>query len=493
MIYLFIFSLLIIFYFLIRYPKNIYAILFSLEVLAITMLLVANIIYIVRIRQFSYNTMLEFRLMILLSRIPLSVFEVRTVVNAALFIFFFASAMLQIHDIKYTKNCKLKLSLTALLTATVSFEIFYFNSPSFLTKIYIRNHIASMPSTYIAYCLSILNIMVLCSCMLPCCKLLWSIMHSKIMFKKRHLTLLLLTHTFLLLIFISILYFMPIGGVFNNFNIYKFSTGRASGHFASHYLIITVLLLLISTFAMLVFNFNVLDEKVFNVKLSKKNNSFIVIQDLRHIFHSYKNVLFSIKLLANSAIENFGKEEALEALNKITSTADVFINKASHFLNVYNKVDLGLSTILIQECITDACARSSIPTGIQLKVLYLEPDLAFYGDKELMTEVFVNLLNNAAEAISKKNAPDVQITITVWSEIPWLCIDISDNGTGMPRRIQRKIFNPLFSTKKNLNNWGVGLSYAKNIVSSHSGYINFKSIKNKYTSFQVALLLEKPL
>ena len=52
-------------------------------------------------------------------------------------------------------------------------------------------------------------------------------------------------------------------------------------------------------------------------------------------------------------------------------------------------------------------------------------------------------------------------------------VDISDNGPGIPKEIQEKIFKPFFTT--NNDGTGLGLAVSKRIISSHNGEISLKS------------------
>jgi signal transduction histidine kinase len=68
-----------------------------------------------------------------------------------------------------------------------------------------------------------------------------------------------------------------------------------------------------------------------------------------------------------------------------------------------------------------------------------------------------------------------------------LTMDISDTGKGMTNAIQRKVFNPGFSTKK--RGWGLGLTLAKRIIDTYHGgqiYV-LKSEAGKGTTFRIIL------
>lgn len=68
------------------------------------------------------------------------------------------------------------------------------------------------------------------------------------------------------------------------------------------YLDFAIILLFLSMFFMVLLNFNVLNERVFNVKPKLQNDTIFLATDIRHVFHSYKNAMFSIKLLAEKAL-----------------------------------------------------------------------------------------------------------------------------------------------------------------------------------------------
>ncbi|MHA2001902.1 MAG: ATP-binding protein [Promethearchaeota archaeon] len=63
----------------------------------------------------------------------------------------------------------------------------------------------------------------------------------------------------------------------------------------------------------------------------------------------------------------------------------------------------------------------------------------------------------------------------------YIRIDIEDEGTGIPKHLQKKVFDPYFTTKKTGN--GLGLITSYQIIKNHGGYISFYSEENKETDF----------
>jgi CheY-like chemotaxis protein len=71
----------------------------------------------------------------------------------------------------------------------------------------------------------------------------------------------------------------------------------------------------------------------------------------------------------------------------------------------------------------------------------------------------------------------------------YLCIEISDTGTGIPQELKNRVFEPFFTTKSLGDGTGLGLSTAIGIVRSHGGFINVYSEPGKGTEFRIYLPL----
>ena len=108
-----------------------------------------------------------------------------------------------------------------------------------------------------------------------------------------------------------------------------------------------------------------------------------------------------------------------------------------------------------------------------------------------MTHVIINLIVNSIDALNKYNTDNAYIEITIDTSNDWIYLSIKDNGYGIPKHIQKKIFNPYFSTKPKQNNWGMGLSYAFRVVSSHYGFLRIKSKPNEFTNAEILLPIAK--
>jgi two-component system NtrC family sensor kinase len=100
-----------------------------------------------------------------------------------------------------------------------------------------------------------------------------------------------------------------------------------------------------------------------------------------------------------------------------------------------------------------------------------------------LNQVFMNIINNAADAIKDKGT----ITIRTWSEGGSVLVSIKDNGMGMPDKVRKKIFEPFFTTKDVGQGTGLGLSISFGIIEQHNGSISIKSAAGKGSEFIIRL------
>jgi two-component system NtrC family sensor kinase len=108
-----------------------------------------------------------------------------------------------------------------------------------------------------------------------------------------------------------------------------------------------------------------------------------------------------------------------------------------------------------------------------LPELYLDPDL--------MHQVFLNLINNAGDAVESGD------TITLKTELAdgWIKITIADTGKGMDAKHLEKIFMPFFTTKKVGKGTGLGLPISLNIIEGFGGKMTVESTPGVGTAFAI--------
>ncbi|EMY63327.1 ABC transporter substrate-binding protein [Leptospira terpstrae] len=104
------------------------------------------------------------------------------------------------------------------------------------------------------------------------------------------------------------------------------------------------------------------------------------------------------------------------------------------------------------------------------------------GNRDKLNQVWINLLNNALQAMSYNGTLEIKIQ---WVE-PWVKVSIIDTGIGIADSIKEKIFDPFFTTKPNGEGMGLGLDICKKIISQTGGKIELENVE-KGTCFSVWL------
>ena len=102
-----------------------------------------------------------------------------------------------------------------------------------------------------------------------------------------------------------------------------------------------------------------------------------------------------------------------------------------------------------------------------------------------MIQVVVNLMLNALDAVENQSIK--LISIRAYDNGDDICVEVVDNGEGIPKKIQDKIFDPFFTTKSVDRGTGLGLSLSEGIVSVHGGYLKLISSDCNGSTFELAL------
>jgi two-component system NtrC family sensor kinase len=111
------------------------------------------------------------------------------------------------------------------------------------------------------------------------------------------------------------------------------------------------------------------------------------------------------------------------------------------------------------------------------------------GDRDQLTQVFVNLFNNALDAMPDGGTLRVRSERRAADGIPCATAVVSDTGVGMGVEELRHIFQPFYTTKPEGKGTGLGLSVSLGIVRRHEGTMEVTSERGKGTAFVVSLPL----
>ncbi|MFQ5700777.1 MAG: ATP-binding protein [Acidobacteriota bacterium] len=210
----------------------------------------------------------------------------------------------------------------------------------------------------------------------------------------------------------------------------------------------------------------------------------------RRIAHEIKNPLTPIQLSAQRMLKKWRAgtddlgdvvEEGASTIVREVKTLKGLVNEFSGFArmpavapseaDLHEIIDsaVGLYQGTYQE-VSFACEYDHDLPSIQL-------------DKEQMKRVFVNLIDNALEAMGRRGA--ICIGTRYIANLQMMQIEVSDDGPGIAPEDKEKLFFPYFSTKK--RGTGLGLAIVNRIISDHNGYIRVEDNVPRGTRFIIEL------
>jgi two-component system, NtrC family, sensor kinase len=124
--------------------------------------------------------------------------------------------------------------------------------------------------------------------------------------------------------------------------------------------------------------------------------------------------------------------------------------------------------------------------GINFKLEDQTTDsLIIFGNKGRMEQVFLNLINNAKDAMEDSQNKHIQLILKQDSGKAFF--SITDSGKGIPDEIKDKIFDPFFTTKDVNKGTGIGLSIVASIIKDMDGEIKFESKLGHGTTFTIEI------
>ena len=244
----------------------------------------------------------------------------------------------------------------------------------------------------------------------------------------------------------------------------------------------------------LVERYNLLVEKVEESaeQLAKAERESAWRTMARQIAHEINNPLTPMKLSVQKLQLKRGTDQFDAYFDKTTKMLISEIDNLAHIAQSFSafakQPEVVTSEVDVAEKLSHVITLQR-ENDEQIPVRYVGPDSGVMGmaDKEQISQVFVNIIRNAIQAVSgaglAQNGDIIVVLNALYSEKE-MEIRISDNGPGIPQDIQEKIFRPNFTTKSNGN--GLGLAISKHIVEGSGGRIAFET-SPKGTTFYIYL------
>ena len=217
-----------------------------------------------------------------------------------------------------------------------------------------------------------------------------------------------------------------------------------------------------------------------------------IAHEIRNPLTGINTYLYTIEEFCDA--DNLGSEE-MEIIRQIITQIQVASNKIESVIKrVMDFSKPGAPKMVrtnINESLEEAIKLSSVT--MRKNDVKIEKSLApqlpkCYADPQLIEQVVLNLITNAAKAMENYNGNKC-VEIKSSAKNNTLCIQVADSGPGVPEEFREKIFDPFFTTKDDGS--GIGLNIAQRIVADHNGSITLVSSRWGGAEFKIELPIER--
>jgi nitrogen fixation/metabolism regulation signal transduction histidine kinase len=226
------------------------------------------------------------------------------------------------------------------------------------------------------------------------------------------------------------------------------------------------------------------------VRLREKERESAWKDVARQVAHEIKNPLTPIKLGLQFLIHARRRNDPDWELKFTSFSESLFqqIESLNQLANSFSEFTQLPESEYRNELLAELINNSAIVLNDfkgTFQIVNNSPERVIYCDKNQISRVLINLFKNAMQAIPEQISGVIQVKVTVQGKE--IVIQLTDNGIGISKLDEHKIFSPNFTTKS--GGMGIGLFMSKVIIEGHGGRIWFESDSGKGTIFYISLPL----
>lgn len=213
-----------------------------------------------------------------------------------------------------------------------------------------------------------------------------------------------------------------------------------------------------------------------------------VANELRNPLSAIRNTLFTMREIAQSS--GLQLDRPIARIQRSIARCDRIIGDLLEYIR---NPELSRVSVSFDEWLRDILIEHGLPPTVTLVEEYGARDAIVRIDADRIRHVVINLIDNAAQALSEMPPGNGAMRIAVRSALveDVLEFSVEDTGPGIPPENMARIFEPLFSTKS--FGAGLGLSAVKQIVTQHGGTITIDSEPGAGTRVIIRLPIEQVL
>ena len=220
------------------------------------------------------------------------------------------------------------------------------------------------------------------------------------------------------------------------------------------------------------------------------------------IAHDFNNILTAIVGHTELAIEAIQPPHpAAECLQQVKQASRRATELVQRILSFSRRGPSGREKTDLASVVAEAVSllRASIPSNIKVELSLAQTGLVAYANPTDMQQVVLNLGSNAAHAMREHGGvltislearavgTTQKSTAGVLDPGEYLCLSVTDTGTGIPAHVRARMFEPFFTTKPTGEGTGLGLSIILGIVLGHGGGIDVTTEPQRGTRFEILL------
>lgn len=229
---------------------------------------------------------------------------------------------------------------------------------------------------------------------------------------------------------------------------------------------------------------NIKKAELANLQAQKLAANERLMRTLAHeIRNPLNNILLSVDHFTPPYNEN---EESQKNLVAIMQRNCIRINHIiTELLDLTKPLDPVFKKHSLQEIVDESIGMVSDRVNLQkitIQKNYPSRPFNISANKSKLVIALTNIMINAVEAMEYGKG---ELTITLDENAKHYYVSIKDNGKGIPREYQQKLFEPFFTLKR--NGIGLGLSASYSIIQSHKGDIRVESEPGRGTEFIISL------
>ena len=209
------------------------------------------------------------------------------------------------------------------------------------------------------------------------------------------------------------------------------------------------------------------------------------------VAHELNNPINNLMLTAAALEEDYADlsdDERLEMVTDLVKESERARDIVRNLLDFARQSEVELAPLDVEEIIGDTLQLATNQVKLaKVKVRgEVEENLPpVHGDRHQLTQVFLNLVLNALDAMP--GGGTLTISVEKSEDRNFVEIGFADTGVGIPQESLAHVFDPFFSTKKHAKGTGLGLSVSLGIIKQHGGSIRVVSEVGKGTAFTVSL------